>query len=55
MEKKNAGKFMMNVGRMILRVSDYFADFESPKSTPWWFFEVKIPEELKKVVVKGTH
>lgn len=47
MEKKNVGKLMMNMSRMILRVSDYFADFENPKSTPWWFFEVKIPDVLK--------
>lgn len=47
MEKKNAGRLMMNMGKMILRISDYFADFENPKSIPWWFFEVEVPIILK--------
>lgn len=47
MRKEKLSKVKDGTRKVILKMANYFSDFESTKSIPFWSYEVKMPEELK--------
>lgn len=48
MKKEKTSKIKEGMRKVILKTADIFSEFESTKSIPFWCYEVKMPEELKK-------
>lgn len=46
MKKEKMSKVKYETRKVILNMANYFSDFESSKSIPFWCYEVRVPEEL---------